>query len=95
MIEILKLIYPFLKPYLRLGVLATFCAFPIAGIKAYQAYFVKDVIDGIFLPNATFEYALQLGGILVGLGIINYPFRYFHFFRCQRYFQWLCLQLFL
>ena len=80
MLNLLKLMYPFIKPFIGLAVLATLCALPLAGIKAYQAYFVKDVIDGIFKPDATEAYALQLGGILVGLALLNYPFRFMHFY---------------
>ncbi|MCO4753896.1 MAG: ATP-binding cassette domain-containing protein [Bacteriovoracaceae bacterium] len=80
MIELLKLMYPYLKPYLKIAIWASACSIPLAAIKAYQAYFVKNVIDGVFDPAATTEYALQLAGILIGLAIINYPLRYFHFF---------------
>ena len=80
MIQLLKLIYPYIKPYLKLAVLATLCSLPIAAIKAYQAYFIKNVIDGIFAPNASEAYAFELGGILIGLAVINYPFRYIHFY---------------
>lgn len=80
MIHLLKLIYPYIRSYLKLAVLATLCSIPISAIKAYQAYFVKNVIDGIFDPNASTAYAFELAAILIGLGIINYPFRYFHFF---------------
>lgn len=65
---------------MKLAVAATLCSVPLAAIKAYQAYFVKNVIDGIFTPQATEAYAIELAMILVGLGIINYPFRYLHFF---------------
>lgn len=80
MIELLKLMYPYLKPYLRMAIIATLCSFPIAAVKAYQAYFIKDVIDGIFDPNASEMLAYQLGGIIVGLAIVSYPFRYLHFY---------------
>lgn len=80
MILLLQRIYPYLKPYLRLTILATLCAFPLAAIKAFQAYYIKTVIDGIFAPDATEAYAYQIAAVLVGLAIINYPFRYFHFF---------------
>jgi len=80
MFLLLKQMFPFLRPYLKYAIAATLCAFPIAAIKAYQAYFVKNVIDGIFDPNATEQYAYQLAGTLVALALINYPFRYFHFF---------------
>lgn len=79
MIALLKQMYPYIKPYLRLAIVATLCSFPIAAIKAYQAYFIKDVIDGIFDPNAPESLAFQLGGIIVGLALLNYPFRFLHF----------------
>ena len=80
MIEILKKMYPYIKPYFRQAVLATLCALPIAAIKAYQAYFIKDVIDGIFSEDATLAYTLELASILIGLALLNYPFRYLHFY---------------
>jgi len=40
MIELLKLMYPYLRPYLRFAILASLCSIPLAAIKAYQAYFV-------------------------------------------------------
>lgn len=61
-------------------IISTLCALPISAIKAYQAYFIKNVIDGIFKPDATEEYAYQLAAILVGLALLNYPFRYLHFY---------------
>ena len=67
--------FPFLRPFLRLAIIATLCSFPIAAIKAYQAYFIKDVIDGIFDPAAPESLAFKLAGIVMGLAIINYPFR--------------------
>jgi subfamily B ATP-binding cassette protein MsbA len=72
--------YPFIKPFQTLAIVATLCALPIACIKAFQAYFVKDVIDGIFKPDSTEQMAFQLGGILIGLALLNYPFRYMHFY---------------
>lgn len=75
--------FPYLRPYLKVAIWASLCSIPLAAIKAYQAYFVKNVIDGIFDPAATTEYALQLAGILAGLAIINYPLRYFHFFALR------------
>ena len=83
MLELLKLMFPFIRPYLKTAIIATLCSIPLAGIKAYEAYFVKEVIDGIFTPEATEQYAYQLAGILIGIGLLNYPFRYFHFFSMR------------
>ncbi|MBD66399.1 MAG: hypothetical protein CME62_14405 [Halobacteriovoraceae bacterium] len=80
MILLLRQMFPFIRPYLKTALLATLCIFPLAAIKAYEAYFIKNVIDGIFDPNSTEEYAFQLAGILVGLALLKYPFRFIHFF---------------
>lgn len=80
MILLLKQMFPYIRPYLKLAIFATLCSFPIAAIKSYQAYFIKDVIDGIFDPNTTEAFAFQLGAIVIGLAVINYPFRFIHFY---------------
>ncbi len=80
MLNLLKSMFPFLRPYLKVAIASLICSIPLAAIKAYQAYFIKNVIDGIFAANATEAYAFQLAGILAGLGLINYPFRYIHFY---------------
>ena len=83
MLILLRQIYPYIKPYLAITILASLCAIPLAAIKAYQAYFIKNVIDGIFKPDATQAYAIELGAIVVGLALIQYPLRYFHFFNLR------------
>ncbi|MAX68004.1 MAG: ABC transporter ATP-binding protein [Bacteriovoracaceae bacterium] len=80
MLNLLKMMFPFLKPYLRMAILAALCSIPLAAIKAYQTYFIKNVIDGIFTPQANEDMAFKLAGILIGLGLLNYPFRYMHFY---------------
>lgn len=80
MIELFKKMYPYLRPNLKLAILSALCSIPLAAIKAYQVYFIKNVIDGVFEKTATLDYAFKLGAILIGLGILNYPFRYLHFY---------------
>lgn len=80
MLSILKQILPYIRPYLKYAILCASLAIPMAAIKAYQAYFIKSVIDGIFDPSVSLNYAIGLAGILVGLAVINYPIRYIHYF---------------
>lgn len=80
MIELIKKMYPYLRPNLKLAIWATLCSLPLAAIKAYQVYFIKNVIDGIFEESATLDYSIKLGLVLVALGALNYPFRYLHFY---------------
>lgn len=73
-------IWPYIRPYKRQAILAVLCLVPMALTKAYIAYFIKNVIDGIFNANATFDYAITLAATIVGITILTYPFRYIHYF---------------
>ncbi len=78
--EILNLLYPYLKPY-RGRVISSVClSFVLAGIKGAQVYLVKPIFDKGLSPSSTFEEAMYFAGVLLGLGIINFPARFFHFY---------------
>lgn len=84
MFNVLKLMFPYLRPFWKQALIAALLAFPLAGIKAYEAYLVKDIFDKGFSKGSTFEEARNLALILVGLGILNYPLRYFHYFGLRQ-----------
>lgn len=84
MLNVLKLMFPYLRPFWKQAVFATLLAFPLAGIKAFEAYLVKDIFDKGFSPDSTSTDAYQLAAILVALGIINYPLRFFHYFGLRQ-----------
>lgn len=76
--------FPYLRPFWKQAVFAAVLAFPLSAIKAYEAYLVKDIFDKGFSPDSTFEDARNLALILVGLGILNYPLRYYHYFGLRQ-----------
>ncbi len=80
MFEQLKRIWPYVEKYKNRAILAFLCSIPLAAIKAYQGYLVKPIFDKGFGAGASFEDALKLAGIVFGLALINYPFRFFHFY---------------
>jgi subfamily B ATP-binding cassette protein MsbA len=80
MLNVLRLMFPYLRPFWKQAVLASLLALPLAGLKAYEAYLVKDIFDKGFSPNSGTHEAYKLALILIGLGILNYPLRYFHFY---------------
>ncbi len=84
MLSVLKLMFPYLRPFWKQALLAAFLAFPLAGIKAYEAYLVKDIFDKGFKAGSPFGEALNLAILLVALGIINYPLRFFHYFSLRQ-----------
>lgn len=84
MLKVLKQMFPHLKPYWKEALLCTLLAFPLSGIKAYEAYLVKDIFDKGFSETSSFADARNLALILIGLGILNYPLRYFHYFGLRQ-----------
>ena len=84
MINVLKLMFPYLRPFWKEAVFATLLAFPLAAIKAYEAFLVKDIFDKGFAAGSTSDDAWKLAALLVGLGILNFPLRYFHYFGLRQ-----------
>lgn len=80
MVEVLKLMFPYLRPFWKQSLVAVLLAIPLAALKAYEAYLVKDVFDKGFAPGSPPEEAWKLAAILAALGFINYPLRFFHYF---------------
>ncbi len=76
--------FPYLRPYWKQVLLATILALPLAGIKAYEAYLVKDIFDKGFAAGSSSEDARNLALLIIGLGIVNYPLRYFHYFTLRQ-----------
>lgn len=72
--------FPYLRPFWKEALIASLLALPLSAIKAYEAYLVKDVFDKGFAAGADFSEARNLALLLVGLGIINYPLRFFHYY---------------
>ncbi len=72
--------FPYLRPFWKEAVFASLLALPLSAIKAYEAYLVKDVFDKGFAPGSDFSHARNLALIIIGLGILNYPLRYFHYY---------------
>lgn len=84
MIKVMKLMFPYIRPFWKEALLAALLSLPLSAIKAYEAYLVKDIFDKGFSPDATFDDAFYLALILCALGIINFPLRYYHYFGLRQ-----------
>lgn len=84
MFKVLKLMFPYLRPFWKEAIFATLLSFPLAAIKAYEAFLVKDIFDKGFSATSTAQDAINLALILIGLGVINYPLRYYHYFGLRQ-----------
>ncbi|MBF0360057.1 MAG: ABC transporter ATP-binding protein [Oligoflexia bacterium] len=70
---------PYIKPYWKWAILSLFLSFPLSAIKGIQAWLVKYVVE-ILTPHSSFKDALILSLALLGLALLNYPCRFFHFY---------------
>jgi subfamily B ATP-binding cassette protein MsbA len=84
MLKVLKLMFPYLRPFWKEALLSAVLAIPLAGIKAYEAYLVKDIFDKGFSADSNAQEAYKLAFILIGLGVLNFPLRYFHYFGLRQ-----------
>ena len=84
MLNVLKLMFPYLRPFWKKALFATLLSFPLAGIKAYEAFLVKDIFDKGFAAGSSFDDARNLALLLIALGFINYPLRYLHYFTLRQ-----------
>lgn len=80
MFKLIGVLAPYIKPYWKKAIWAILFSLPLAAIKGYQTYLVKDVFDKGLSAGSSFDDTLKLTGILFALGLINYPFRFLHFY---------------
>lgn len=80
MLDILKKLLPYLSPYWKLASGSFIFSLFLAGIKGFQAYLVKPLFDQGLSQNSSIEQAVLLAAILFGVGLLNFPCRFFHFY---------------
>jgi subfamily B ATP-binding cassette protein MsbA len=73
-------LWPFLKPYKKKAVGAFLLSFVLAALLGAQLKLVKPIFDKGLSGNANVEEILSLAGMLLLLGILNFPARFYHFY---------------
>jgi len=79
-LTLIKRLIPYVEPHKGKVIGSVLFSFLLAGIKFCQAYMVKPIFDKGLSEHASFNDAILLAGILLGLGLINFPARFFHFY---------------
>ena len=78
MIDLLKnRLWPYIAVFKWRIVGVIFLAFILAAIGAAQTYLVKPLFDKGLNSNGSTEDAYILAGMLLGLGLLNFPCRFF------------------
>lgn len=71
---------PYLRPYWGRLSIVILLSFALAGIGAMQISLVKPIFDQGLSPDSSREEILKLSGMLILLGLIHFPCRFFHFY---------------
>lgn len=76
-IDLLKRLYPYIRPYKGRIFGAVIFSFALAGIKFLQAFLVKPIFDRGLSQEASWEEVILLASFLLLLGAVNFPCRFF------------------
>lgn len=77
---LLQRLWPYIYPLRMRAFGALMLSFVLAGIGAYQVSIIQPIFDSGLDPNAPSSKAWKLAGILLALGVVNFPCRFFHFY---------------
>ena len=75
-----KNLYPYVHPYRGRIIVVILLSFAIAGLSAWQVSLVRPIFDQGLSPDSSREEILKLAGLLLILGLIHFPCRFFHFY---------------
>jgi len=78
--DLLKRLYPYIKPFLNKVILSILFSFGLAAIKGFQVRLVQPMFDKGLSPHSSWGEVIYLAGMLFFLGIVNFPIRFFHFY---------------
>lgn len=78
--KLIKILKPYIGPYKNMAIAAFILSFALAAISGGQVKLVQPIFDNGFGPDATLTDILILAGSMLGLGIINFPVRFYHFY---------------
>ncbi len=73
-------LFPYIKPHKTKVVGSILLSFVLAAIGGYQVSLVKPLFDKGLSADGTEREAWILAGQLLGLGLLNFPCRFFHFY---------------
>lgn len=73
-------LYPYVKPYKVKVFGAIFLSFVLAGVGAMNMRLLKPIFESGLNPESSQDEIIRLALILLGLGLINFPARFFHFY---------------
>lgn len=78
--KLIKQLFPYLKPYKKMALGAFLLSFILAGLSGAQVKLVKPIFDQGLIGKASQQEVYTLAGLLLLIGLVNFPARFFHFY---------------
>ncbi|EQC52473.1 ABC transporter transmembrane region [Bacteriovorax sp. DB6_IX] len=73
-------LYPYIHPYRYRVFCAIILSFILASLGAANVRLIQLIFDEGISANSNFNDILKLAGLLLGINLINFPCRFFHFY---------------
>ena len=78
--KLIKQLMPYVLPYKKKALAAFLLSFVLAALTGAQVKLIKPIFDKGLSGESTLNEVLTLAGLLLLLGILNFPARYYHFY---------------
>lgn len=78
--KLVKQLWPYLKPYKKMAIASFLLSFVLAALAGAQVKLVKPIFDKGLSGDSSLNEVLTLAGLLLFVGIVNFPTRYYHFY---------------
>lgn len=78
--RVIKQVWPYVRQYKAKVILIVLFSFGIAGLSAWQVTLIKPIFDTGLDPSSPAEEIYRLAALLLGIGLLHFPCRFFHFY---------------
>lgn len=82
--KLYRILKPYIAPYRGILIVAFLLSFVLAGIAGGQLRLIQPLLDSGLSKDAQLADVLKIAGMLLGLGILNFPARFYHFYWLRK-----------
>jgi subfamily B ATP-binding cassette protein MsbA len=79
-IEMIKVLVPYIRPYKKRAIATVLLSIVLAALTGAQVKLVKPIFDKGLSGSSSLSEVLILSGLLLFIGLLNFPARFFHFY---------------
>ncbi|MCY4524730.1 MAG: ABC transporter ATP-binding protein, partial [Halobacteriovoraceae bacterium] len=78
--SVTKKLIPYIKEHSGKIIISILLSFVLAALQAAQVKLIKPLFDQGLNPEGTFEETMAIAATLLGIGLLQFPTRFFHFY---------------